>query len=427
MSVSTLHLTNAYHEHSGGIRTMYHALLEYAEQHGRRMTLVVPGAEDRDERRGRFTRIVHLRAPHSPVADGRYRMLLPHRFLPPGRGPLWRLLQDERPDVVEICDKYSLCFFAGLIRRRRPDRLPALVGLSCERMDDNVEAFVGSGAATRRFARAVMGRVYLGMFDVHLANSEYTADELRSCMRRGPHRRPVHVCPPGVALPDDLRAYEVAAARRDLLEVCGQPDVTVLLYAGRLSPEKNVLILPRILSALSQRTPPVHLVIAGDGPLRARVESDGAAMAPNRVHVLGHISRQTLWRLLHACDLFVHPNPREPFGLGPLEAMAARTPVVAPVSGGVREYATHDNAWLSLADPLAMASAVSACLDDPNECWRRVAAARQTAEANTWHAAAERMFEHYDRSARPSAAWMSAATARIRGSAKVSKPFAEMR
>ena len=207
MSVSTLHLTNAYHEHSGGIRTMYHALLEYAEQHGRRMTLVVPAAEDRDERRGRFTRIVHLRAPHSPVADGRYRMLLPHRFLPPGRGPLWRLLQDERPDVVEVCDKYSLCFFAGLIRRRRPDRLPALVGLSCERMDDNVEAFVGSGAATRRFARAVMGRVYLGMFDVHLANSEYTADELRSCMQRGPHRRPVHVCPPGVALPDDLRAY----------------------------------------------------------------------------------------------------------------------------------------------------------------------------------------------------------------------------
>src|SRR5262249_30305548 len=144
MSAVTLHLTNAYHERSGGIRTMYHALLEYAEQHARQMTLVVPGANDRYERRGRFTRIIHLRAPHSPLADGSYRILLPHRFLPPGRGPLWRIVEAERPDVVEICDKYSLCFFAGLIRKRRRDQRPALVGLSCERMDDNLEAFVGA-------------------------------------------------------------------------------------------------------------------------------------------------------------------------------------------------------------------------------------------------------------------------------------------
>jgi alpha-1,6-mannosyltransferase len=395
MPVSTLHLTNAYHEHSGGIRTMYHALLEYAEQHGRRMTLVVPGPENSDARVGRSTRIVHLRAPRSPVADGRYRMLLPHRFLPPGRGPLWRLLEDERPDVVEICDKYSLCFFAGLIRRRRRQRRPALVGLSCERMDDNLEAFVGFGPAARGVAQTIMGRVYLGMFDVHLANSDYTAGELRSCMHRR-HPRPVHVCPPGVTLPGDVRAEEVAASRRQLLHLCGDRDVTVLLYAGRLSPEKHVLLLPRILSALSDRRPAVHLVIAGDGPLRARIESEAARLAPGRVHVLGHVGRWMLWRLLHASDVFIHPNPREPFGLGPLEAMAAGTPVVAPASGGLLAYATHGNAWLSQPDPLAMASSVAACLDDPDERRRRVALAHQTAEAHTWRAAAGRMFAQYD-------------------------------
>jgi alpha-1,6-mannosyltransferase len=394
MAGTTLHLTNSYHEQSGGIRTTYHALLAYAEQHERRMTLVVPGATDREERRGRFTRIVHIRAPRSPVADGRYRVLLPHRYLAVGRGPLWRLLDEERPDVVEVCDKYSLCFFAGLIRSRRRPR-PALVGLSCERMDDNIEAFFGRGAAARAIARSAMGRVYIGMFDVHLANSEYTADELRRAMR-APHLRPVHVCPPGVEVPSDPPPDEIAAARRDLLQRCGQSGATVLLYAGRLSPEKQVLALPHIVAALSHRSMPVHLVIAGEGPLRAQLESKTAAIAPGRIHVLGHLDRSVLWRMLHACDVFIHPNAREPFGLGPLEAMAARTPVVAPASGGLLAYAGHDNAWLSAPAPRALASAVAACLDDHEGRRRRVAAGRRTAEAHTWQSAAARMFACYD-------------------------------
>ena len=394
--MSTLHLTNAYHEHSGGIRTTYHALLDYAEQHGRRMTLVVPGPKDSVEPRGRFTRIVHVRAPRSPVADARYRVLLPHRFLPGGRGPLWRLLDEERPAVVEVCDKYSLCFFAGMIRRFRRRRRPALVGLSCERMDDNVEAFVGAGAAARTFARGVMGRVYIGMFDVHLANSEYTADELRAAMRP-PHTRPVHVCPPGVRVPAEPCALEIAATRRLLLERCGRPDAKVLLYAGRLSPEKHALVLPRVLAALSRRTPPVHLVVAGEGPVRARLESEAAALVPGRIHTLGHVPREELARLLRACDVFIHPNPREPFGLGPLEAMAMGTPVVAPDSGGLRTYASADNAWLSGAGAAELASAAADCLDSPAERARRVEAARGTVSTRSWTSAAARMFAHYDR------------------------------
>ena len=395
MAISTLHLTNAYHEHSGGIRTMYHALLEHAEQHGRRMTLVVPAAADRDERRGRFTRIVHVRAPRSPVADGRYRMLLPHRFIRVGRGRLWQLLEDERPDVVEVCDKYSLCFFAGLIRRRWRDRRPALVGLSCERMDDNVEAFVRTGPAARAFAREVIGRVYMGMFDVHLANSAYTAEELRRAMR-APHLRPVHVCPPGVDVPAAPPPSDIATGRRELLARCGRPDATILLYSGRLSPEKRVSILPGIMAELAARTPPVHLVVAGDGPLRTRLEAESAALAPGRVHLLGHLRRDALWRLMHACDGFVHPNPREPFGIGPLEAMAAGTPVIAPASGGIRTYASQENAWLSTADAAAMASTIAACLDAPDERQRRIIAGRRTAAAHTWTVAAARMVARYE-------------------------------
>ena len=252
-----------------------------------------------------------------------------------------------------------------------------------------------SAAVGRAVAQFVMGRVYIGMFDVHLANSEYTADEIRLAMR-APHIRPVHVCPPGVDLLDPPTPDAIAATRRQLLALCGGRDPVVLLYAGRLSSEKNVRILPGVVAALAGYPRQIHLVIAGGGPYRPRLESEAAAVAPGRVHVLGHLDRGPLWRLLHACDIFIHPIPREPFGLGPLEAMAAHIPVVAPDSGGLRTYASEENAWLGPAHPIAMARMVERCLEDAAARLRRVAAGRQTAEAHQWPAAAARIFAHYD-------------------------------
>ena len=58
------------------------------------------------------------------------------------------------------------------------------------------------------------------------------------------------------------------------------------------------------------------------------------------------------WQTLLAnADAFIHPNPREPFGIAPLEAMASGLPLVAPSSGGVMSYATEESAWLAPPDP----------------------------------------------------------------------------
>ena len=113
MPAKTLHITNAWHETSGGIRTFYRALMDHANEQGRLIRLVVPAARDRVEDAGPFARIYHVAAPHSPWVDRRYRLLLPHRFLPPGIGPLWQILRDEQPDIVEVCDKV----LAVLLRR----------------------------------------------------------------------------------------------------------------------------------------------------------------------------------------------------------------------------------------------------------------------------------------------------------------------
>lgn len=91
--------------------------------------------------------------------------------------------------------------------------------------------------------------------------------------------------------------------------------------------------------------------------------------------------------------MFVHPNPREPFGIGPLEAMASGVPVVVPNSGGVLEYATHDNAWLVAPDAASFAEAIRAAANgDP----RRITAATETVVRFYWREATGRYFAAYD-------------------------------
>ena len=396
MSLVTLHLTNAYHGESGGIRTLYHALLAEAERTGRRMTLVVPGKRSSVERLGTSTRIIQIASPPSPIVDRRYRLILPHCYFPLDRSVLGRIVREERPDVIEICDKYLLPYVAGLMRRqrRRGKATPSLVGLSCERMDDNLEAYLGPFG--RHVARRFVGGAYVGMFDAHIANSQYTADELRDSMRPR-HQRPVFVCCMGVD-PVPASPETIAQTRRDLLRRTGVAEANLILYAGRVSPEKHVDRLPSVLGLLEQSPRPAHLFIAGDGPQRDAVMRAAALLAPGRVHWIGHVNdKGALAALVSAADVFVHPNPREPFGIGPLEAMALGVPLVAPSSGGVLTYASRQTAWLASPGIPALAKTLQDCLNNPHERMRRALKGKLVARQYSWTRAAARLFETYER------------------------------
>ena len=93
---------------------------------------------------------------------------------------------------------------------------------------------------------------------------------------------------------------------------------------------------------------------------------------------------QAVRRLLAAADVFVHPNPREPFGLAPLEAMAAELPVVAPDSGGILSYADDTTAWLAKPTGAAFAAAVRQVIDQPVRAAMRARVALD--RAATFHA-----------------------------------------
>jgi alpha-1,6-mannosyltransferase len=164
------------------------------------------------------------------------------------------------------------------------------------------------------------------------------------------------------------------------------PVLHFLLYAGRLAREKNLTLLIQMMAELA-RDPEFdyRLLIAGSGTLRRELEQQAAGLAPWRVSFLGHISSRDDLAVLYAnADVFVHPNPSEPFGIAPLEAMASGLPLVAPAAGGVTAYAHVGNCWLAPPEPAAFAKAVRALQGNPEDRIARVAAARETAKRFAW-------------------------------------------
>ena len=360
--MTTLHITNAYHPGAGSIRTFYDALLEAGNRDGRRVVLVVPGRQTETGDVGRYGRIHIIRAPRA-VFDRQYRLILPHRFLPGLSSALVRILEREQPGVVEICDKYSLPYLAAMLRKRWYARVarPTLVSLTCERFDDTVAAYVTGRTVGGAFTRWYIRHVYGPSFDAHIANSEYAASELRAALH---DRSPgfIRVAPLGVDVDRYAAGRRSDAVRSRLLRRAGGDSASVLLlYAGRLAPEKNIGLLVEMLRELVQiGNADYRLLIAGDGPLAGWLRAQATGALAGRIHCCGVLDDDALASCYANCDVFVYPNAREPFGAAPLEAMASGAPVVLPNRGGVLEYASDRNAWLATPDARSFASAVTA-------------------------------------------------------------------
>jgi alpha-1,6-mannosyltransferase len=394
--LKTLHLTNCWHPSSGGIGTFYKALFEAAERAGHLIRLVVPGVSTRVEDVGRFGRIYHIEAPKAPLNPD-YRLVLPHRFLFP-RTALQRIINSERPELIEAADKYSMPYLAGLLRTRRLPGVkirPTVVGMSHERMDENMAAYLMRGKAGRSFCRWYMKWIYFPMFDHHITVSEHTAQELIAAARGHKVRRGIWVAPMGVdcdRFRPDRRSRQI---RERLLDLTGgNPDTTVLLYAGRLAPEKNLSLLIETAARLDPSR--YRLAIAGGGILLGSLRAECEARGLKHVIFPGHISdRELLADYFANADMFVHPNPREPYGITPLEAMAAGLPLVAPNAGGVISYANESNAWLANPEPQAFASAIEAARTDAAERARRADRARKTAEEHRWSNVTARYLQLY--------------------------------
>jgi len=141
-----------------------------------------------------------------------------------------------------------------------------------------------------------------------------------------------------------------------------------LVCVGRLCEQKGQLLLLQAAHALRRRGVDIELVLAGDGEMRAEVESRIASLglAP-RVRVTGWIDEAQVRDEILAARALVLASFAEGLPVVVMEAMALRRPVVTTYVAGIPELVRDgENGWLFPAgDVDALAAAMEACLATP--------------------------------------------------------------
>lgn len=173
-------------------------------------------------------------------------------------------------------------------------------------------------------------------------------------------------------LPNFVAADGAPPARRDSLYT--PPGAPLVLAMGRLHPNKAFDVLLRAMTRMLD----VYLWIAGEGPERAALEAQAAALAVKpRVRFLGW--RDDVPALLAAADVLVCPSRHEPLGNVVIEAWARAVPVVAAASAGPLSLIDHmtDGVLVPVEDADSLAAAVRYLLANPAEAERIGAAGRK--------------------------------------------------
>jgi glycosyltransferase involved in cell wall biosynthesis len=225
-----------------------------------------------------------------------------------------------------------------------------------------------------RLALWPLWRAFLATDARLVVDSAFTERELRREGARGP----INVVPLGF----DLARYPIPSrpsfdpATGKLVERHSQSP-RLLLAVGRLEAIKGFNTLVRACADIPRDARDWHLVIAGEGPDRPRLEALArTAGIADRVHFPGRIPQADLPRWFAAADLFLNPDSGQPaFGLTIAEALVQGTPVFASRVGAHPELlARGDGRLLPAGRPDAWARALASFLArDPERDDRRIA------------------------------------------------------
>jgi alpha-1,6-mannosyltransferase len=369
--VRIVQLANFYSPISGGLRTVVDTLGRGYAALGHERILVVPG-QHADRRRTESGLVITV--PGVPVGGG-------YRVMPRSRAVLKlldALVEGAVQMSVEVSDKTTLLAAGEWARARGV----GTVLFSHERLDRWIAARLPRlwkrGSAVLEPAVRSWNKGIATKFDTVVVTSGYAEREfagLEVALRRVP-------------LGVDLATFRPAARTRE-------EGPARLVYAGRLSPEKNPAAVVGAITVLAELDRQATLDVYGDGPALTALRKQARDL-PVTFH--GHVGdRATLADALSRADVAFAPSVAETFGLSILEAMACGTPVVTSVTGGAPELLAPSAGVAVPATPDGLAAGVLEILSWPPSVRR--AAARQRAEQFPWSATITAMLDLHASSA----------------------------
>lgn len=356
-----MQVANFFGPQSGGLKTTLMSLARSLETFGHDVYTVVPGDCTRTSRSDRHT-VCEIQASRVPGLAG-YRVIT-------NRQILRHILDTVRPDALCISDRTTLLWAAHWAQATGTP----VSFIAHERVDGVLRTFL-PWLPARRLAD-LWNRRLAKIGPAIICTTSFAAEEFA---RIG---APVLRVPLGV----DLDEFNPSLRSEDLRDSFSTRTLVGLVC--RLSREKRPDFAIEVMKELAGTRPDIHLVVAGDGPLRRRLERQAAELP---VSFLGYIAdRGQLARLLASLDVILAPGPIETFGLAALESMASGTPVVANARSGVAEVVGLFGGRVIPLHAPAWADAVMHLAGGPEASHRR-ARARLRAEEFSWDVTVRRL------------------------------------
>ena len=230
---------------------------------------------------------------------------------------------------------------------------------------------------TRRLVETAAIRLstrFAGSTDAVIAPSQVIRDDLRA---RGV-RVPIAVVPTGV----DLQRFRPGPRAEARMRLSLPPTGPLLLYVGRLDPEKSVGHVLVAFERIATVVPAARLLVVGQGTDGERLRRQARRLvAAERITFLGGRAHDALPECYQASDLFLFASETETQGLVLAEAAACGLPSVAVSAPGCDEVVRDgETGLLTKNEPAALAEAAIGLLLDGARRHGMAERARRVAE-----------------------------------------------
>ncbi len=293
----------------------------------------------------------------------------------PGVG---RVLRRFRPDLIHAVNPFILGMSGIYYARRLGVPLVASYHTKVAAYAQYYNLTFFSNAA-RWWTRQLHNRA-----EINLCTSEAAMDYL---LKEGIKR--VRLWPQGV----DARRFRPDKASLEWRERLsgGHASDRLLLYVGRLAPEKGIECLKAILREVTG----TRLAIVGDGPARRGLKRE---FAGTPAVFTGILQGEDLAAAYASADAFLFPSTTDTLGLAMIEALASGLPIVAARSGASQEVVSEgeNGLFYEVGSRGALAAAIRRLFS--SDAYREALArgARATAEGRDWGAASRTLRGYYE-------------------------------
>ena len=232
---------------------------------------------------------------------------------------LLKILKKEQPDIL-----HTYLFHAN-IAGRIIGKLYGIKHILCGQR--NIDPW-------RKWYHSYMDKLTSSFVQAYISNTQAGKKRLIEIEKISEEK--IFVIPNGIEkhIPTGSFSKKTLRSRFNLPE-----NAIILLHMGSFTKKKGQSFLVEAFISAAKTKENIHLLLAGDGPLREKV-SGLASLSPisERIHFPGTLDN--IYDVLPFCDLFIMPSLWEGMPNALLEAMASGIPIIASDVGGIPELVT---------------------------------------------------------------------------------------